>query len=74
MIIKNFVEKRKQARKQMYLRLMYKLIQYAKDHTLAEDGYLITDKQAVEMAQTFYVEARKTRSLEEINRMVKKYA
>lgn len=74
MIIKNFAEKRKQARKQMYLRLMYKLIQFAKDYTLANDGYLITDKQAVEMAQAFYVEARKTRSLEEINRMVKKYA
>lgn len=70
----NFREKRKQARKQMYLRLMYKLIQYAKDITLAKEGYLITDKQAVEMAQAFYVEARKTRSLEEINRMVKKYA
>ena len=70
----NFVEKRKQARKQMYLRLMSKLIQHAKDITLAEDGYLITDKQAVEMAQKFYIEARKTRSLEEINRMVKKYA
>lgn len=74
MIIKNFTEKRKQARKQMYLRLMYKLIQFAKDYTLANDNYLITDKQAVEMAQAIYVEARKTRSLEEINRMVKKYA